>query len=269
LFQSESDFVVDAFSEVDEQLRADRLRSLVQRGVPVFIAILVLTILAVVAVWGVQQFRSSQSAKASQAYNDALDVESKGDNVKAFDQFGAVAKGSGAYVALALMQQGGIRMDQDKPAEAAQLFDKAAAASKTPIIADIASLKAAYALLDTAPLAQMTDRLTPLTKPDRPYHVQAREALAMAKLAAGKAADAKGDLVALGLLADTPDSVRQRSQAIIALIDSGTGVKLKSLEEQAKTATPIPIQPPAQAGPQGAPGAPQDQAPQDQPEAPQ
>jgi hypothetical protein len=258
--------VVDVFGEVDEQLRADRLRLIMQRWVPAFIAAMVLAVLAVVAVWGVQEIRSSQSGKASQAYNDAVQTASKGDEAKAFDQFGPLAKGSGPYAALALMQQAGIRLDQNRTAEAAQLFDKAAAATKTPIISDAATLKAAYAVFDTAPYAQLEARLTPIAKPDRPYHVQAREALAMAKLASGKTADAKADFVALGLMADTPDSVRQRAQAMIALIDSGTGAKLKTLEVQARTATPTPIQMPAPPAGQGGPDQGQNQ---DQPEAQQ
>jgi len=254
--------VVDVFGEVDEQIRSDRLRTFLQRAWPVFVAALVLTLLVVIGVWGWEQYQLRVSAKASQAYSDALDTETKGDNDKAFTQFGDVAKGSGPYVALALMQQGGIRMDQNKPAEAAALFDKAAAASKVPMIADAAILKSAYAQLDTAPLAQMVERLTPLTKGDRPYHGQAREALAMAKLGAGQLKDAKADLVALSLLTDTADSQRQRAQAVIALIDSGSAASLKSLAQQALTATPIPLAPPPQAAPspdeaQGQPEAPQ------------
>jgi hypothetical protein len=240
--------VVDVFGEVDEQIRSDRLRTLVQRAWPVFLGALVAALAVVVGVWGYQQYQTSVSAKASQAYSDALDTQQKGDAAKAFDQFGVVAKGSGAYAALALMQQAGIRMDQNKPVEAAALFDKAASATHSAMIADAASLKAAYALMDTAPLSQMVDRLTPLTKGDRPYHGQAREALAMAKVAAGQLNEAKADLVALGLLADTPDSLRQRAQAIIALIDSGTAADLKSLAQQALTAAPTPLALPPQAG---------------------
>ena len=256
--------MVDVFGEVDEQLRAERLRTFLQRAVPLFIAALVLSVLAVLGVWGVEKYRTSLSDKASQAYGEALDAETKGDDAKAFDLFGNVAKSGGAYGALALMQQGGIRMDQNKSAEAAALFDKASAATKNPMIADIASLKSAYALMDTATLSQMSDKLTPLTAPERPYHAQAREALAMAKLAAGQPKEAKADLVALSLGSDTADSMRQRAQAIIALIDSGTASSLKSLEEQAKTATPIQLTPPAQQG------APQDPAAQQgQPEVQQ
>jgi hypothetical protein len=253
--------VVDVFSEVDEQLRADRLRAFLRRAVPAFIAALVLSVLVVLAVEGYRMYRTAESAKASQIFQTALETAQGGDEAKAYDQLQPLAAGPGPYQALALMEQAGIRMDQNKPADAIVLFDKAAAASKSALISDAATLKSAYAQLDSAPLDKISGLLTPLTKADRPYHVQAREALALAKLGAGKAADAKSDLVALSLLQDTPDSARQRVQAIIGLIDSGTGAKLKALEEQAKTATPIPLQP--MLGPQGAP------PPQVQPEAAQ
>ncbi len=259
--------MVDVFGEVDEQIRSDRLRTFVQRAWPVFAAALGLSLLVVIGVWGFDQYRSNASGKASLAYNEAFETLQKGDEAKAFDQFGAVAKGSGAYAALALMQQAGIRTAQDKPAEAVALFDKAVAADKTPMIADAASLKAAYALMDSAPLSQMVDRLTPLAKADRPYHAQAREALAMARIGSGQLKEARADLVALNLLSDTPDSLRQRAMAIVALIDSGTAAHLKSLAQQALTAAPIQIAPPP-ASPQGAPSPDPASAP-GQPEAAQ
>jgi hypothetical protein len=257
-------FVVDVFGEVDEQIRSDRLNTFLKRAWPVFVGALVAVLLVVIGYWAYGQYRTSESAKASQAYSDALDLANKGDAAsaaKAFDQFGVIAGGSSAYASLALMQQAGIRMDQNKPADAAALFDKAAAATKSPLIADIATLKAAYALMDTAPLSQIVDRLAPLAVPERPYHAQAREALGLAKLAAGQMKEAKADLVALSLLSDTPDSSRQRAQAVIAMIDSGTAVSLKSLAQQALTAPPAQMAPP--------PGAQSPDQAQGQPEAPQ
>ena len=119
--------MVDVFSEVDEQLRAERLRSFLRTAVPLFIATAVLCVVAVAGVWGVQAYQANQSAKASKAYQDAVDTAAKGDDAKAFQMFDDEATHSGPYQALALMQQAGIRVDQNKPAEAAALFDKAAA----------------------------------------------------------------------------------------------------------------------------------------------
>jgi len=247
--------VVDVFSEVDEQLRAERLRSFMRRAVPAFIAALVLTVLVVAGVQGWQMYKSSQSAKASQAYQTAADTAAQGDQAKAFQQFDDLAKHAGPYQALALMQQGGIRVGQDKLPEAAALFDQAAAASKNALISDMATLKSVYVTMDTAPLATVEAKLTPLTLAGRPYRVQAREALAMARLAAGQTAKAKSDLVAIANQVDTPDSARQRAQAIMALIDSGTAGDIKKLADEAKTAAPLPL-PNQQPGPQAPQGAP-------------
>lgn len=237
--------MVDVFQEVDEQLRSDRLRSTVQRAWPFFLGLLVVALLVVIGVWGYGQYRTSVSAKASQAYQAGIDSLQKGDAAKAFDQFGAIAGGHGGYAALALMQQAGIRLDQNKPAEAVALFDKSAAAAPDFAIGDLARLKAAYVLLDTATLQQMSDRLLPLTKAERPYHGQAREALALAKVAAGQLKEAKADYAVISLLSDTPDGLRQRANAAASLIESGTASSLKALAKASLTAPALPQMNPA------------------------
>ncbi len=232
--------MVDVFHEVDEQIREERSRALIRRIVPVFIAALVVAVVAVLGVWGYQKYSLGASGKASDAYARGLDLMQQGDQNGAFAQFEQAAQGPAAYRSLSLMQEGGIRLMQTKTAEAVSLFDQAAKAAPDQMIGDAASLKAAYALLDTASLTDMTGRLTPLTAADRPYHVQAREALALAKIGAGQLSQAKSDLGVIQLMSDTPDSERQRAGALIALIDSGTAGSLKALAK-----APILAPPPA------------------------
>ncbi|MEI9890980.1 MAG: hypothetical protein WDN45_10760 [Caulobacteraceae bacterium] len=55
--------MADVFSEVDEQLRAERLSSFLRTAVPVFIATAVLCVIVVVAVWGVQKFRPARAPR--------------------------------------------------------------------------------------------------------------------------------------------------------------------------------------------------------------
>ena len=223
--------MADVFDEVDEQIRAERFRATVGRIVPYFIAALVVSVLTVLAVWGYGQFSSGAISKASDAYAKGMDLAQQGDQNGAFAQFEQAAKGPAGYRSLALMQEAGIRLQQNKTQEAVGLLDQAAKAAPDQMIGDIAGLKAAYAVLDTASLADATARLTPLMGADRPYHAQAREALALAKIGAGKLAEAKSDLGVIQLMSDTPESERQRAAAIIALIDSGTASSLKSLAQ--------------------------------------
>jgi hypothetical protein len=151
------------------------------------------------------------------------------------------------------MQEASIRLEQNKTADAVALFDQAAKATSDKIIGDVALLKAAYVLLDTASLTDITARLTPLMAADRPYHAQAREALALAKIAAGQLTQARADLGVIQLMSDTPDSERQRAGALIGLIDSGTARDLKALA--AAPVLPTPSAPPQDVSVQPAPAA--------------
>jgi hypothetical protein len=200
-----------------------------------------------VGVWAYGQFSSGAAAKASEAYAKGLASLQKGDLNASLTQFGEAAKGPAGYRSLALMQQAVIRLDQNNQTQAIALLDQAASAAPDQTIGDVARLKAAYLLLDTASLADITKRLTPLMAPDRPYHAQAREALALAKIGAGQLKDARSDLAVLQLMTDTPDSLRQRAGAVIAIIDFGTAGSLKNLVKAAATAPPVP--------PPGLPGA--------------
>jgi hypothetical protein len=116
------------------------------------------------------------------------------------------------------------------------------------------------AILDTAPYSEVEGRLTPLLKDKHPYRVQAREALAFAKLMKGDTAGARSDFVVIGSTLDAPDSARQRANAAVNLIDSGSA---KMVPAAVKAAISAP--PPALVAPGGMPilpSAPQSAPPQ-------
>ena len=137
-----------------------------------------------------------------------------------------------------------------------KLFDEAAEAAPSDIIGDVARLKSAFALLDTAPYKDLEARLTPLTAEGRPYRAEAREALAFAKLMAGDLAGARSDFVVISLMADAGQDARQRAEAAKALIDSGSA---KAIPGAVKAALALP--PPVQLPPGAAlPAAPQQPA---------
>ena len=252
--------MVDNFLEdVREDLRSARTKDMLRRSIPWVIGIVVAVLLAVGAYWGWSAWQKSRADKASEAYAAALQAGAGGDSAGAFAKLGEVAEsGPSAYKALAIMQQAGIRQREGKTDEAVALFDKAAEVDKDPVIADAARLKSALALMDTAPYAVIETRLKPLLDEKRPYRIAAREALAMAKLKAGKYAEARSDFGLLTLAQDVPDSMRQRAQAAVTLIDGGTAGSLAEAVKAKPTLPPTPALPgqpgPAQAG-QVQPGA--------------
>ncbi len=235
--------MVDFINEVDEQVRSERYRTLFFRILPWFVAALLATIVGWLGVWAYDNWRDRNVASASIAYDKAITSLSQGDETGAYDGFAAIAKtGPSGYKTLALIDQGNIRLHANKTADAAALYDAAAKAAPNAVLKDLASLRAAQALMDSTPYPQLQTRLTPLIGPKKPFDLEAREALAMAKILAGKTAEARGDLNALGLSLGVSQAMRARTQAVIAMIDAGE-VPAGLAAVKAAATLPPPTQP--------------------------
>ncbi len=250
--------MTDLFEEVEEQLRSDRYRSLAQRTLPWILGLVAAALIAGLAYWGWDTWRNNAIAEASETYHAGAQAFVQGDEAKARALWTEVSKSSaGGYKSLALMQLAAFAERENKTDEAVKLLDEAADAAPDDIIGDVARLKSAFAVLDTAPYKDVEARLTPLMKDGRPYRVQAREALAFAKLVHGDTTGARGDFVVLQQSLDAPDGVRARAQAAVALIDSGSAKALPGIVKSAAAMPPPMVVPPgAVVGPQGASEAP-------------
>jgi len=224
-------FVVDVFDEVEEQLRSDRYKTLALKALPWIGAATVAIVIGVGAYWGWTSYQTKEAAKASEAYQAALEVMGRDGPAKGFSAMEAVSKGgAGGYRVLALMHMGGVRLDEGKTADAVRYFDEAAKLSSDPVIGDLARLKSALALMDTASFKDIEARLTPLAGEKSPYRVNAKEALAFAKLQAGDLKGAREDFSVLSnLLDNNSEGVRQRAQAAIQIIDSGSAKDLAAV----------------------------------------
>ncbi|HEX5378117.1 MAG TPA: tetratricopeptide repeat protein [Phenylobacterium sp.] len=237
--------MVDVFEEVEEQLRSDRYKALALKFLPWVAGALVLALAVSVGVWVYENSRTKAAAKASEEYAQAMEALDQGRTAEAQTLWTEVSNSpSKAYKSLALQHLGGIRLAANDVPGAVKLFDEAAAASPDPMLADVASLKSAFALLDTAPLKDIQARLEPLMKEGRPYRTEAREALAFAKLMAGDTAGARGDFVVVSLLPDAQQGARDRARAAMALIDSGSAKMVPAVAKAAMALPPpIPLAP--------------------------
>ena len=234
--------MADIFNEVDEGHRQAQVVAAARRWWPWVTAVLAAALLAALAVWGWRSFQQQQEARSSIAYGQALELLSKGKLDAADAGFARSAReGSSGYRALSLMQQAGIRLLRHQPRPAAELLDRAARTSRDPLLSDAASLEAALALIDIAPLVQTQQRLQPLTATGRPYRDMAREALALAKLAAGRTAEARTDLSTLEIQPDVSEGARSRARAAVALIDSGAAATLPVAVKAALALPPGPV----------------------------
>ena len=238
--------MADAFYEVDEQLRSARLQSLFRRSWPYAVGLLALMLVAALCVWAWRAHVAQAEGDDSQGYADAMQALGVGDTANAGAKFARLAKdGTPTYRALALMQEAGLKLKANDAAGAAALFDRAAGQAHDPILSDGARLRAAFLLMDTAPYETVRARLQPLAGEHRPYHVLAREGLAIAELASGRTGQAKGDFQVLSLSSDASDAARARANAALAMISSGAGSNLGAIARAAvglKAAPPAPQQ---------------------------
>jgi len=235
--------VVDLFEEVEEDLRADKLKSAAMRALPWVLGLTVGVVVIGGGYVGWSLWNDSRTAKASEAYDAILRGESAQDAEAAFKAFGEIAaKAPGAYRSLSYMNQASIRMDQKNEKEAIELLEKAVKAAPRgeagQILADSARLKTAFALLDDAPYAESEARLKPLTEEGRPFRAMAMEALALAKLSAGKTQEARADFVVLSASVDAPPPLTERAKAAVSLIDSGAGGSIVASVKAAKALPP-------------------------------
>ena len=231
--------MVDFVEEVEERLRAERYANFANRWLPLIIAAIIAIVIGWLGVWGWRTWQDRNIGRASVAYDSAMNELASGDSTGAFTALDPLAKnGPAGYRSLALIAQADVRLAADKSNEATALFDQAAKVAPNVIIRDLARLRAAQAIMDTAPYAQVQARLQPLIGERKPFDLLAREALAMAKIKAGKLQEARGDLNALSLTLGVSSAMRQRTQAAIQLIDSGQAADVGAIVRQAATMTP-------------------------------
>jgi hypothetical protein len=247
--------VTDLFEEVEEQLRSDRYKDLARKVLPWVLGVAALILAGALAFWGWDAWRGRQVAEASENYAAAIEALQSGDRERALKLWTETSKSqAGAYKSLSLMHLAAFQMAQNKPAEAVKLLDEAANAAPDEVLGDAARLKSALALLDTAAYSDVEARLKPLMEDGRPYRIQAREALAFAKLRAGNVTGARSDFVVLSQSLDASQGAQSRAQAALGMIDSGAA---KSVQEVVKAAQALP--PPMMVQPGAVVGAPQSQ----------
>lgn len=230
--------MVDIFDEVEEEERARRWRELARKYLPWVLGAVAILAVAIGGWYGWRAHQRAEVSKASESYAQALTDLREGRTAAAQTALETVSKsGAGGYRSLALQTRAGILLEQGKTQEAVALLDEAAQATKSPLLADAAALKAAFLVIDTAPYADAEKRLTPLTEEDRPFRFTAREALGLAKIMAGRTKEAREDFTVLASSLDAPDGVKQRAAAAIQAIDSGTAARVPSI---AKAAAALP-----------------------------
>jgi hypothetical protein len=206
--------------EVDAAVRQDQYADAAKRyGRPVLAALVLgLALFAGYLFWDSRQTAARE--KDSEALVRALD-QVEGGNLASGDAAldPLIADGSGGAQAAARMLKAGIAMEQNKPLEAAKLFDAVAANADAPqALRDLATVRSVAARYDTLKPGDVIARLKPLAVPGNPWFGPAGELVAMAYLDQGKQAEAGALFGAIAKHDDTPDSLKSRTRQMAGLL---------------------------------------------------
>jgi hypothetical protein len=216
--------LADIFHEVDEEVRRERLKRLLdQYGL--YILILVVLFVAGVAGWrGWEYYQNQRAAEFGSQFEAASALVEAGNFAEAEKDFAKIAAdGNRGYRVLARLREAETAIPRDRAAAASQFDAIAADASFDQRFRDLAAIRAGLLQVDTASLADMEKRLEPVTGSGRPFRHSARELLALSAFRAGDktALQRWSDLIASD--AESPAQMRARVEAILLLAGIAKG----------------------------------------------
>jgi len=214
-------YVSDIFDEVDEELRAERAKKLLQRYAGLIIGAAILLVAAVGAWKAYQWYQARETARVAEVYLTAMreaDAASAPEHQAALAGFANVAaQGLEGYRTLARLRAAALKADTgDLPTALSLWNDVAADGSADRLLRDLASLEWALHQIDTGDPALVAARLAPLAAPDNTWHALAQEAQAMLALHQGKTAEARDTLKRLAQDVTAPEGVRRRANGLLA-----------------------------------------------------
>lgn len=216
----------DVFHEVEEELRRDKATELLKRHGSKLLGVALAIVLGVGGWRLYESYMFKERSADGAAFESALADLNAGKPEGATALTALAAKKSGAYPALARLRLASDlaakAKDDASRADAVSAYDAIAADAALPAeLRDFAKLRAAYALVDHAPYADIEKRLMPLADKDGAYRHSAREGIALAAYRAGQFDKALDALQAIILDTDAPAGLRQRAELLLAVVRSG------------------------------------------------
>jgi hypothetical protein len=211
--------VSELFDEVDEEVRREQLKKLWDRY-SIYIVAAALLIIAAVGGWrGYQYLEAKKAAEAGAAFDKAVELSEQNKHAEAQAAFNDLAaKAPSGYRMLARLRAAAEAANRD-PQAAAKLYDDIAAdRSVAAPEQDLAKVRAAGLLLESASYPNMLQRLEPATVQGSTFRHSARELLALSALRANDTAAARRWLDLIAGDGETPPSLRSRAEAMQALL---------------------------------------------------
>jgi hypothetical protein len=215
--------VSDIFREVDEEVRREQLKRLWDRWGNYILAAAVIVVIGIAGWRAWEWWEMKKAQQAGAAFETALELARSGKHEEAEAAFAKIAADSPTgYRILARFREAAELAVRDRAA-AVKAYDALAADSRMGrTLQDLAGVRGALLLVDSAPLNEIQSRLEPSTAADRPFRHSARELIALSAWRNGDMATARRWFDMIITDAETPSGTRSRVEMLMALGESNS-----------------------------------------------
>lgn len=227
----------DVFKEVDDELKAERLRQTARRYAGLGLGVIAAVVIGAGAwSWHLSSLKSASLA-ATGSYLTALREtdhlppapatptplgETAQTGLAALQKL--VATGPKGIATLARLQEGGVQAAHGDVKAALAAWDAVQTdQSADPVLRDLATLLWCQKQLDAGDPATLRSRLSLLTGSGKAWNGLATEALATLDIREGHLDDARKKFAVLAAAQDVPSGVRNRAQALSQALDPSAG----------------------------------------------
>jgi hypothetical protein len=209
--------VADIFDEVQEDLRAERMKRLMTRYGGLLVGIMLLVVLGVAGMqgWRWWQARSAEQAAVTYLAVNQAAAEPGADAAAAADRFAAIAADAPAgYRTLARLRAAALKAEAgDRAGALAQWEEVARDGSIDQLYRDLAAVMWGLHSLQDGDPAAIEARLAPLA--EGPWRGAVQEVRALAAIRRGATDEARQMLTALAADAAVPPGVRDRAGRLL------------------------------------------------------
>ena len=209
--------------EIDEELRREQLKKLWDRYGLVLIAAAVLIVGGTAGYRGYEAWQVSRSAEVGDRYLEAVTAANEERFAEAETVLGELSRsGVGDYAVLARMRVAALAAENGQREAALAGFEAVAEdRGADRVLRDLARLRAAHLLIETAGYDEIKERAESLATADGTWRHFAREILGLSAYRAGDSDAARVWFQALTADRAAPQNARARAELVLSVIGTG------------------------------------------------
>ncbi len=209
----------ELFDEVSEDVRRDQLKKLWDRYSFLIVGAALLIIAAVAGWRGYEYLEAKKAAAAGASFDKAMELSEQNKHSEAEAAFNSLAATAPSGYRMLARLRAAAEVAARDPQAAVKTYDEIATdRSAEALVQELAKIRAASLIVDTASYSDMLQRLEPETAPEAAFRHTARELLALSAYRANDTTAARKWLDLIANDAETPPGLRSRTEAMQALL---------------------------------------------------